>query len=59
MELAEVQRVASTTIEVSDVEQARKIQRLVDALEDNDDVQNVFTNHTLTPEVEKALSEES
>lgn len=57
MELAEVRRVSSTMIEVSDVEQAKKIQRLVDALEDNDDVQGVFTNHTLTDEVQKALVE--
>ncbi len=58
IEMGEVQRVSSMMIEVSDVEQAKKIQRLVDALEDNDDVQNVYTNHSLTEEVQKALEAE-
>jgi len=40
-----------------DLEQAGKILRLVDALEDCDDVQNVFTNTEFTPEVEAALAE--
>lgn len=57
LEMAEIQRVASTMMEVSDVDQAMKIQRLVDGLEDNDDVQNVYTNHTLTDDVAKALEE--
>ncbi len=58
LEMAEVQRVSNVMIEVADIEQARKIQRLIDALEDNDDVQNVYTNHTLTDDVEKAMAEE-
>ncbi|NLZ58700.1 MAG: YebC/PmpR family DNA-binding transcriptional regulator, partial [Corynebacterium sp.] len=34
-----------------DVEGARKIFRLVDALEESDDVQNVYTNIDLSDEV--------
>jgi YebC/PmpR family DNA-binding regulatory protein len=36
--------VASTTIEVGDKDDARKVLRIMDALEDNDDVQDVFAN---------------
>jgi YebC/PmpR family DNA-binding regulatory protein len=41
-----------------DVEGARKVFKLVDALEDSDDVQNVFTNVDLSDEVLAALDEE-
>ena len=34
-----------------DVEGARKVFRLIDALEDSDDVQNVYTSVDLSPEV--------
>ena len=40
------------------MEGARKIMRLIDALEDSDDVQNVFANFTATDEVMAALDEE-
>jgi len=36
---------------------AHKVFRLVDALEDCDDVQNVFTNVDVTPELEAALAD--
>ena len=41
-----------------DVEGARKVFKLVDALEDSDDVQNVYTNVDLSDEVLAALDEE-
>jgi len=44
----------SMEVEV-DAEGARKILRLIDALEDSDDVQNVFSNFDLTPEVQAEL----
>ena len=47
---AEVQFVAGTKVEV-DVDGARKVFRLIDALEDSDDVQNVYTSVDLSPEV--------
>jgi transcriptional/translational regulatory protein YebC/TACO1 len=40
------------------VEDAKKVLRLVERLEEDDDVQNVYHNLEITPELEKALSEE-
>jgi YebC/PmpR family DNA-binding regulatory protein len=54
---AEAQFVPATQVEV-DVEGARKIMRLIDALEDSDDVQNVFANFDASDEVMAALDEE-
>ncbi|AYD89741.1 YebC/PmpR family DNA-binding transcriptional regulator [Actinomyces sp. 2119] len=51
---AEVQFVAGTKVEV-DLEAARKVLRLVDALEDSDDVQNVFTSVDISAEVAAKL----
>ncbi|HMR48705.1 MAG TPA: YebC/PmpR family DNA-binding transcriptional regulator [Arachnia sp.] len=55
---AEVQFVASYDTEISQVDTAQKVFRIIDALEDSDDVQNVYTNIDLTPEVAAALEEE-
>ena len=55
---AEVQFVASFDQVVDSVDDAQKLFRIVDALEDLDDVQTVFTNADLTPEVEAALDSE-
>ncbi|MGB3332750.1 MAG: YebC/PmpR family DNA-binding transcriptional regulator, partial [Mycobacterium sp.] len=41
-----------------DVEGARKVFKLVEALEDSDDVQNVWTNVDLSDEVLAALEAE-
>ena len=41
-----------------DVDGARKVFKLVDALEDSDDVQNVYTNVDLSGEVLAALDED-
>ncbi|WP_372593426.1 YebC/PmpR family DNA-binding transcriptional regulator [Actinotalea sp.] len=54
---AEAQFVPATQVEV-DVEGARKILRLIDALEDSDDVQDVFANFDASDEVMAALDEE-
>ena len=51
---AEVQFVAGTKIEV-DADTARKVMRLIDALEDSDDVQNVFTSMDISAEVAAEL----
>jgi YebC/PmpR family DNA-binding regulatory protein len=58
IELGEIQRIAETEVEVSDEEQARKIAKLVEFLDDNDDVQSVYTNHTLTDEIAAKLEED-
>ncbi|GAA2528314.1 YebC/PmpR family DNA-binding transcriptional regulator [Rarobacter incanus] len=54
---AEVQFVPATQIEV-DAEGARKILRLIEALEDSDDVQNVFANFDASDEVMAELEED-
>ncbi|MFT2816170.1 YebC/PmpR family DNA-binding transcriptional regulator [Leifsonia sp. A12D58] len=46
--------VPSLKVEV-DVETARKVFRLIDALEDLDDVQNIYSNYDITPEVQAEL----
>ena len=54
---AEVQFLPATQVEV-DEDGARKIFRLIDALEDSDDVQNVFANFDASDEVLAALDAE-
>jgi len=56
VESAESTMVSSTTIEVSDVDEARKVLRIVDALEDNDDVQDVYGNFDISDELMESVS---
>lgn len=58
VENAEVSMIAKTPVEVSDTESARKILRLVDALEEHDDVQNVYSNFDIPDEVASKIEEE-
>ncbi|MBM3717747.1 MAG: YebC/PmpR family DNA-binding transcriptional regulator [Actinobacteria bacterium] len=51
---AESTMVSTTTVDVGDVADARNILRIVDALEDNDDVQDVFANF----DIEESLMQE-
>ena len=51
---AEVQFVASTEVEL-DLEGALKVNKLIDVLEDSDDVQNIYTNMSLSDEVRAQL----
>lgn len=53
-ESADVEFVPSLKVEV-DADTARKVFRLIDALEDSDDVQNVYSNFDLSPEVQAEL----
>ncbi|MDA0370007.1 MAG: YebC/PmpR family DNA-binding transcriptional regulator [Actinomycetota bacterium] len=48
--------VSSTTIEVSDADTAKKILRIMEALEDNDDVQDVFANFDISDELLEAAA---
>jgi YebC/PmpR family DNA-binding regulatory protein len=54
---ADVEFVPGVTIEV-DAETARKIYRLIDALDDNDDVQNVYGNFDVPADVQAELDDE-
>jgi len=50
--------VPTTTVAVADLEQARSILKLLDKLDDDDDVQNVFGNFELSDAVVAALEED-
>jgi len=52
---AESTMVSSTVIEVTDHDDARKILRIVDALEDNDDVQDVYGNFDISEDIMEAV----
>ena len=54
---ADVAFVPNLKIDV-DADTARKVFRLIDALEDSDDVQNVYSNYAVSPEVQAELEEE-
>ncbi len=54
----EVSMIAKTPVEVSDPESARKVLRLVDALEEHDDVQNVYSNFDIPDEVAAKIEED-
>ena len=43
--------VSSTSIEVTDVDTARKILKIMEALEDNDDVQDVYANFDISDDI--------
>ena len=58
VENAEVSMIAKTPVEVSDVEAARKVLKLVDALEEHDDVQNVYSNFEIPDEIAAKIEEE-
>ena len=54
-ESANVERIPTTTNKL-DVEQAKSVLKLIEKLEDDDDVQNVFHNLEMTEELAAALS---
>jgi len=56
-ESADVEFVSSMPVQV-DLETARKVISLIDALEDSDEVQNVFSNFDMSAEVAAALDAE-
>ncbi|MBR6803047.1 MAG: YebC/PmpR family DNA-binding transcriptional regulator [Kiritimatiellae bacterium] len=55
---AEVKLMPMATTPVTDVAQAKAINKFIAALEDNEDVQNVYTTADFSDEVEAALAEE-
>jgi len=56
-ESADVEFISSMPVQV-DVDTARKVIALIDALEDSDEVQNVYSNFDMTAEVAAALDAE-
>src|SRR5437870_8399940 len=53
---AELSMVPKTTIAVDDEAKARQVMRLIDTLEDNDDVQEVFANFDIPEQVLEAVA---
>ena len=58
VESAETPMVPKTPVEVADADAARKVVRLIDVLEEHDDVQNVYANFDIPDEVAAQLDEE-
>jgi len=57
-EHAEVEMVADSNVPVNDLDTAKSILRFVDALEDNDDVQNVYANFDIDDALMEQLESE-
>src|SRR5438445_301524 len=53
---AELTMVPKTTIEVADESEAKKVLRLIDQLEESDDVQDVFANFDIPEQVLEAVA---
>jgi transcriptional/translational regulatory protein YebC/TACO1 len=56
IESAQLTMVPKTTVEIEDESSARKVLRLMDALEDNDDVQDVHANFDIPERVLEAVA---
>jgi YebC/PmpR family DNA-binding regulatory protein len=56
VDTAELTMVPKTTVEVADESEAKKILRLMDQLEDNDDVQDVYANFDIPERVLEAVA---
>ena len=52
---AEVNMIPLNTIEITDVETAAKLMKLIEALEDNDDVREVYANYAISDEIMEQL----
>jgi YebC/PmpR family DNA-binding regulatory protein len=55
VEESKLEYVAQNTVKISDVDSAQKIMKFIDAFEDNDDVQNVFSNVEMDDSVAEQL----
>ena len=55
---AEITQLPKTTVDIPDMESAMKVVKLMAALDDHDDVQNVYSNMTMTDAVMAELGKE-
>ena len=55
---ASVTQIPKTTVELTKVVEAHKVIRMLDMLEDHDDVQNVSANYTMGDEIARQLAME-
>ena len=56
-EVSEITRLPQNTVDIDDPEAARKVLKLMERLDDHDDVQNVSANFNIPDEVLKAIGE--
>ena len=56
-EASEITRIAKNTVDINEPEAAQKVLRLIERLDDQDDVQNVASNFYIPDEVMKAIGE--
>ena len=56
VESAELSMVPKTTVEVADETSAKKVLRLIDQLEENDDIQDVYSNFDIPEQVLEAVA---
>jgi YebC/PmpR family DNA-binding regulatory protein len=56
VESAELTMVPKTTVEVADESSAKKVLRLIDQLEENDDIQDVYSNFDIPEQVLEAVA---
>jgi YebC/PmpR family DNA-binding regulatory protein len=56
MEMAELSMVPQTTIEIADADTAGKILKLMDGIDDHDDVQNTYSNFDISEDIVASLS---
>ncbi|MCI0502599.1 MAG: YebC/PmpR family DNA-binding transcriptional regulator [Fusobacteria bacterium] len=54
-EVAELTKLPKDNIEINDLEQAKLLIKMMDLLEDNDDVQNTYSNFDFSEEIEGSL----
>ena len=52
---AELSMIPQNTVLVEDIDQAKKLIKLIDAFEDHDDVQNVYANFNIPDEIMENL----
>jgi YebC/PmpR family DNA-binding regulatory protein len=57
-ESKEITRIPSSTVEVADLETAKSVLKLIEALDDHDDVQSVSSNFTIPDEAMAAIAAE-
>jgi YebC/PmpR family DNA-binding regulatory protein len=57
-EASQVSRLAKNTVDINDPEAAQRVLRLIERLDDHDDVQNVSSNYNIPNDVLKAIGAE-
>ena len=58
IEASQITRIAKNTVDVTDPDEARKILKLMERLDDHDDVQSVSSNFNIPDEVMAQVGEE-